>query len=171
MTRPPGQSSPADRRSSATTPSNYVSVDGRPAAVIDFDHAAPGDRLRDVAYAGWLWTISADDGPPLPEQARRLRLMVDAYGLPDPSVLLDALLRRQEENLAAALTRSRSLDPAVADYGRLSATWQRQQMAWLCEHADAFRAALVTGASRPAERVACSRSSSPARRAPARLWC
>jgi len=26
------------------------------------------DRLRDVAYAGWLWTISADDGPPLPNR-------------------------------------------------------------------------------------------------------
>ena len=36
---------------------------GRLVAFMDFDRAAPGDRLRDVAYAGWLWTISADDGP------------------------------------------------------------------------------------------------------------
>ena len=108
------------------------------------------DRLRDVAYA-----VAVDHlrrrRPAPPEQARRLRLMADAYDLPDPSVLLAVLLRRQEENLAAALTRSRSLDPAVADYGRVSATWQREQMAWLREHADAFRAALATGASRPAD--------------------
>ena len=133
------------------SPCNLVFVDGRPVAFIDFDHAAPGDRLRDVAYAGWLWTISADDGPSLSEQARRLRLMADAYGLPDTSVLLDAVLRRQEENLADALARSRSADPAVAEYGRASATWQREQMAWLREHTDAFRAALATGASRPAD--------------------
>lgn len=133
------------------SPCNYVFVDGRPAAFIDFDHAAPGDRLRDVAYAGWLWTISADDGPPLPEQVRRLRLMAGAYGLPDTSVLLDAVLLRQEENHAAALARSQSPDPAVAEYGHASATWQREQMAWLREHADAFRAALATGASRPAD--------------------
>ncbi len=111
------------------SPCNYVFVDGRPAAFIDFDHAAPGDRLRDVAYAGWLWTMSADDGPPLPEQARRLRLMADTYGLSDTSVLLDAVLLRQEENLAAALARSQSPDPAVAEHGHASATWQRVQMA------------------------------------------
>ena len=99
--------------------------------------------------SGWLWTLSADDGPPVPEQAQRLRLMADAYGLPDPSVLLDAVLVRQRENLAAARTRSRSPDSAVAEYGRASATWQREQMAWLREHADAFRAALTTDATRP----------------------
>jgi aminoglycoside phosphotransferase (APT) family kinase protein len=50
------------------SPCNYVLHDGRPAALIDFDHAAPGDRLRDVAYADWLWTISADDGRPSPSR-------------------------------------------------------------------------------------------------------
>ena len=133
------------------SPCNYVFVDGRPVAFIDFDHAAPGERLRDVAYAGWLWTISADDGPPLPEQARRLRLMADAYGLPDTSVLLEAVLLRQDENLADALARSRSADPAVADYGYASATWQREQMAWLREHVDTFRAALAASASGAAD--------------------
>ena len=33
------------------SPCNYVFVAGQPAAFIDFDHAAPGERLRDVAYA------------------------------------------------------------------------------------------------------------------------
>jgi hypothetical protein len=133
------------------SPCNYVFVDGRPVAFIDFDHAAPGDRLRDVAYAGWLWTISADDGPAIPEQARRLRLMADAYGLPDPSVLLDAVLRRQEENCVAALAGAESPDPAVAAYGRSSAAWQREQMTWLREHTDTFRAALASRDGRPAD--------------------
>jgi Ser/Thr protein kinase RdoA (MazF antagonist) len=130
------------------SPCNCVFVAGRPVAFIDFDHAAPGDRLRDVAYAGWLWTISADDGPPVTEQARRLRLMADAYGLPDSSLILDAVTRRQEENLQAAVARTRSSEPAVADYGRASAAWQRQQSAWLREHADSFGMALAPGRAR-----------------------
>lgn len=124
------------------SPCNYVFVAGRPAALIDFDHAAPGDRLRDIAYAGWLWTISADDGPSIPEQARRLGLMASAYGLRDNSRLLDAVLRRQDENLADALTRSRSRDAGVAAYGHASAAWQREQMTWLRDHIGEFRAAL-----------------------------
>lgn len=121
------------------SPCNYVFVAGRPAALIDFDHAAPGERLRDVAYAGWLWTISADDGPPIRDQARRLRLLADAYGLAETSLLLDAVLRRQEENLEDALVRSRSPDPAVSEYGRASARWQGEQVAWLRLHVDEFR--------------------------------
>ena len=40
------------------SPCNAVFVAARPVALIDFDHAAPGARQRDVAYAGWLWTLS-----------------------------------------------------------------------------------------------------------------
>src|SRR5688500_11708924 len=52
------------------------------------------------------------------EAAPRLLGRADAYGLPDTSVLLAAVLRRQEENPAAALARSQSPNPAVAEYGR-----------------------------------------------------
>lgn len=124
------------------SPCNYVFRDGRPVAFIDFDHAAPGPRIRDVAYAGWLWTLSADDGPPIPEQARRLRLMADAYGPNNTTDLLDAVMRRQEDNLTDALTRTTSADLAVADYAHASAAWQRDQMAWLRDNAAVFRAAL-----------------------------
>jgi aminoglycoside phosphotransferase (APT) family kinase protein len=114
--------------------------DGLPVALIDFDHAAPGTRIRDVAYAGWLWTISADNGPLIAEQARRLRLMADAYGLPSALGLVESVIARQAENLADAVTRTRSNDPAVAAYARASAAWQREQTAWLQTHADEFRA-------------------------------
>jgi Phosphotransferase enzyme family len=122
------------------SPCNYVFRDGRPVALIDFDHAAPGPRIRDVAYAGWLWTISADDGPPIAEQARRLRLMADAYGMPDPRGLVDAVLARQADNLADALARTNSADGAVAQYARASVAWQREQISWLRSHAAEFRA-------------------------------
>jgi hypothetical protein len=125
------------------SPCNYVFVAGRPAAFIDFDHAAPGARMRDVAYAVWLWTLSADeDGPPVPEQARRLRLMAENYGLRDMSGLFDAVLRRQEENLADTVARTRARDASVVEYARAAAAWQRLQMTWLRANAAAFRASL-----------------------------
>lgn len=125
------------------SPCNYVFQDGRPVALIDFDHAAPGPRSRDLAYAGWLWTISANDGPPIAEQARRLRLMAHAYGFAEPAGLLDAVIVRQEENLADALARTRSPAIEVAEYARSSVAWQREQAAWLHEHQAAFRARLA----------------------------
>ena len=125
------------------SPCNAVFVDGHPAALIDFDHAAPGNRLRDVAYAGWLWTLSADgDAPPVAAQARRLRLMAETYGIREPTMVFDAVLRRQEENRNAALARAGSPDRAVAEYARASAAWQREQMDWLRANAGEFRTVL-----------------------------
>ena len=122
------------------SPCNFVFRDGVPVALIDFDHAGPGSRLRDVAYAGWLWTISADgDAPPISEQARGLRVIADAYGLASRAGLVDAVLLRQQENLAETVARTASADPAVAEYARASASWQREQSAWLRKHAAEFR--------------------------------
>ena len=39
-------------------PNNAVFVAGRPVAWIDFDFAAPGDPIEDVAYLAWSWCIS-----------------------------------------------------------------------------------------------------------------
>jgi aminoglycoside phosphotransferase (APT) family kinase protein len=127
------------------SPCNAVFAGWRPVALIDFDHAAPGDRMSDLAYAGWLWTLTADDdGPPIAEQARRLRLMAESYGLPDLTGLLDAVLRRQEENLAQTLARTRARDASVVEYAQTAAAWQRRQMTWLRANAATFRAALAS---------------------------
>jgi hypothetical protein len=127
------------------SPCNCVFVAGRPVALIDFDHAAPGTRVRDLAYAGWLWTLSADgDGPPVPEQARRLRLMAESYGIRSASGLLDAVLHRQEENLDETQVRMLSQDESIARYAQGAAAWQSEQLAWLRTNAAAFRAALAS---------------------------
>ncbi|MGK5640706.1 phosphotransferase [Streptomyces sp. URMC 126] len=69
-------------------PYNCVFRDGRPVAFIDFDTAHPGPRVRDVAYAAYRFVPLTDPGNadftlPVEEQARRLRLFADAYGLDD----------------------------------------------------------------------------------------
>jgi Phosphotransferase enzyme family len=63
-------------------PNNAVFVAGRPVAWIDFDFAAPGDPIEDVAYLAWSWCISGrPDRGPVAEQARQVRVLADAYGL------------------------------------------------------------------------------------------
>ncbi|MFI6179537.1 phosphotransferase enzyme family protein [Nonomuraea sp. NPDC051191] len=95
-------------------PYNCVFRDGRPVALIDFDTAHPGPRLWDVAYAAYRFVPLGDPrhegAGPVAEQARRLRLFADAYGLAEgdrptlPAVAaerLDHLVRHMRERAAA----------------------------------------------------------------------
>lgn len=63
------------------SPCNTIFVRGVPRALIDFDAAAPGARVRDVSYALFLWLNLGTDGPDASEQGRRMRVWCDAYGL------------------------------------------------------------------------------------------
>lgn len=66
-------------------PYNMVFHKGLPVALIDFDTAHPGPRIWDVAYAAYRFvplTLAPGQGAvQVAEQARRLRLFVDAYEL------------------------------------------------------------------------------------------
>jgi hypothetical protein len=78
-------------------PYNFVYVDGLPIAVIDFDLAGPGPRLKDVAYtAYWLVPLSFNSADQvafanddIQQGSRRLHLFCDTYGIPADSNLLD----------------------------------------------------------------------------------
>jgi hypothetical protein len=75
-----------------------IFVGGRAVALIDFDLAAPGSEVWDVACAARLWAplrAEADVAPELRGRAlERLALFADAYGLParDRTRLVEALL-------------------------------------------------------------------------------
>lgn len=67
--------------------------------LIDFDHAHPGSRIWDIAYALYRFApLAAPSNPDgygtLTEQARRLRLFCDSYGLTDRSNVLPTTLAR-----------------------------------------------------------------------------
>jgi aminoglycoside phosphotransferase (APT) family kinase protein len=85
-------------------PYNFVygpvgAVDGgvTPVAIIDFDLAGPGPRLRDVAYATyWMAPLSSNSSDQKEWAAadaaagsRRLRLFCDVYGIGADAALLD----------------------------------------------------------------------------------
>src|SRR5439155_20784790 len=77
----------------------------QPVALIDWEFAAPGTRLWDLAYACW-WFVPLHRpeccralGWREVDQPRRLRLFCDAYGLGEErSQLLDVIHARQVRN-------------------------------------------------------------------------
>jgi aminoglycoside phosphotransferase (APT) family kinase protein len=80
---------------------NIVFRDGAAVALIDFDFAAPGRPIWDLALAAWYWIpmTAAEDGV---DAARRLRVLADGYGLDDagrrilPEVIAQAVTKQHE---------------------------------------------------------------------------
>ena len=132
-------------------PNNAIFVAGRPIAWIDFDFAAPGDPIEDVAYVAWSWCISGrPDRGPAPEQAQQVRLVADAYGLHrrDRLRLLAAIHEQLNRNVATwQAVAARSRNP-TADHpdARLRAneviSWTRSEQRYVTGNGDAFTAAL-----------------------------
>ncbi len=80
-------------------PYNCVFERGNLIGVIDFDHAHPGSRAWDLAYAVYRFApLMAPSNPDsfgsLAEQLRRARLFCAEYGLADLAVLAPTLLAR-----------------------------------------------------------------------------
>lgn len=74
----------------------YRGPDLRPVAFIDWDIAAPGSRIHDVAHMCWQYAELGPQRPDAAEQARRVRVLCDAYGLEDGSNVVDTILWWQD---------------------------------------------------------------------------
>jgi len=88
-------------------PYNIVVADGRLQGVIDWDLAGPGTALSELAFVAWQWVPL--HGPFVtelmgwtqpPDRVRRLRLLLDAYGLGDRAGFIDAVTERIGDNRA-----------------------------------------------------------------------
>jgi aminoglycoside phosphotransferase (APT) family kinase protein len=73
---------------------------GNPRAFIDWDLAAPGSPLWDLAWAAYRFVPLYDDatcerlGYPILSRPARLRILCDAYGLDDRQLLLPTVCER-----------------------------------------------------------------------------
>ena len=90
-------------------PYNCVFNDGALTGVIDFDHAHPGPRAWDLAYAAYRFTPLMAPGNPeqrgMPaEQARRLACFLTAYGPFDSANFVDTLAARVQSMADHLLT-------------------------------------------------------------------
>jgi aminoglycoside phosphotransferase (APT) family kinase protein len=84
-----------------------------PVAFIDWDLAAPGQRIDDVALACWQYL---NLGPAAADPAvagRRVRLICEAYGLPDRRRVLEAILWWQDRCWRGIEAKSAGGDPAM----------------------------------------------------------
>jgi hypothetical protein len=106
------------------SPCNFVFRDGEPVGIIDWDGAAPGERLRDLGYALFLWLNLGTDGLPPGEQSRRIGLTCRAYGMEPGREVIDAVVEAVATNVERLQTAGR-----IADVD-----WWQEQHAWLVEH-------------------------------------
>jgi aminoglycoside phosphotransferase (APT) family kinase protein len=120
---------------------------GRPVAFIDFDYAAPGEPLVDLAYMGWSWCISSrpDRGPPA-IQAAQLRCLADAYGLDAVSrgELVAAIIRRQAANKALWEQRLTHFDGPPTPLAKIQEVidWSEREMLFTLANGAVFSGAL-----------------------------
>jgi aminoglycoside phosphotransferase (APT) family kinase protein len=117
------------------SPCNFVFVSEHPVALIDFDRARPGSRRADLAYMAWGWLVGSEDpadSPPIEERLRRLRLLLDTYGLADRAAFAATILEQQHETLALHERRNNSEGSA----------WVRAEIAFVQMHASEIDAAV-----------------------------
>ncbi|MFD8572681.1 phosphotransferase [Streptomyces sp. NPDC059639] len=116
-----------------------------PTAFVDWDLAAPGRRIEDVAHVCWQYLDLGPDAGDTDEAARRIRLVCDAYGLDAAGrgQLLETVLWWQERcsrGIAEAAGRG---DPAMVRLRGLGVVEQvRAARRWVTAHRDALAARL-----------------------------
>jgi Ser/Thr protein kinase RdoA (MazF antagonist) len=123
---------------SDVAPYNMVFVDGRLTGVVDWDTAAPGPRVWDLAYLAYRLVpltgaedvIVPDDGAA--NRARRLRLLCDAYGTDlGPAEVLPVVVERLEALADFTVARA---GPADTELRRHAAVY-RADARWVTTHA------------------------------------
>ncbi|MER7183312.1 phosphotransferase [Streptomyces hyaluromycini] len=107
----------------------------RPVAFIDWDLAAPGERIHDVAHVCWQYLGLGPGVEDASEAARRLRLIADAYGLTNRRELVSVILWWQDRCRRGIEAAAGSGDPAMIrlrDAGVVAEV--RQAYQWVAEH-------------------------------------
>ena len=99
-----------------------------PVAIIDFDNAAPAARLDDLGYALFLWLNIGTDGPAAAEQARRIKIFCDAYGVPAGAEIVDAIAAAVAGNIERLRADDRLAD---VEWWQAQLDWVEQQRAKL----------------------------------------
>lgn len=102
-------------------PYNAVVADGELKGFIDWDLAGPGSAVSDLAFVAWQWvplhgpfvtTILGWSDPP--DRARRLRLLLDSYGLDNRQNFVDQVLSRIRYNREIMARKASEGDAAYA---------------------------------------------------------
>ncbi len=114
-----------------------------PVAFIDWDLAAPGERIHDIAHVCWQY-LGLGPGVADPAAASgRMRLICDAYGLPGRSRLLETILWWQDRCWRGIEAGAASGDPAMIRLSdRGSSRTVREAFGWVTRHRGELAASL-----------------------------
>jgi aminoglycoside phosphotransferase (APT) family kinase protein len=123
---------------------NVVFQDGLAVALIDFDMAAPGRPLWDVAIAARYWALLL-----APASApTRLRVLADSYGLgPQERAALPATIEQVTEVCRAFVAaRVAAGDPTYVERLAARGGWERwdRLQSWMTTRRDVFTSALLS---------------------------
>jgi hypothetical protein len=116
----------------------------RPVAFLDWDLAAPGARLHDLAHVCWQFLGLGPATTDLAEAARRLRLLCDNYGLQDRSRLMETILWWQDRCWRGIESGAAAGDPAMSrlrDQGAIAEV--RAAHTWVTAHRAELEATLA----------------------------
>ncbi|MGV9452603.1 phosphotransferase family protein [Streptomyces sp. NPDC003635] len=97
-------------------PKNTVyDAEGRPTAFVDWDLAAPGERVHDVAHVCWQYLGLGPGVTDVPETARRIGLVREAYGEREGELdgLVPTILWWQDRCLRGIAAGAERGDPAM----------------------------------------------------------
>ncbi|MGW2049846.1 phosphotransferase [Streptomyces sp. NPDC001858] len=109
----------------------------RPVAFIDWDLAAPGARIHDVAHVCWQYLGLGPSVTDVEKTARRMRLIVDSYELPDRKRLVSTILWWQARCWQGIETQADAGDLAMARLRDAGAVRQVQSAyQWVSDHRD-----------------------------------
>ncbi|KPI15615.1 aminoglycoside phosphotransferase [Actinobacteria bacterium OK074] len=107
----------------------------RPTAFIDWDLAAPGARIHDIAHVCWQYLDLGPATTDVEETARRMRLIADGYELPDRQHLVSTILWWQDRCWRGIETQANAGDAAMARLRDTGAVRQiRTAHQWLSDH-------------------------------------
>jgi hypothetical protein len=116
----------------------------RPVAFIDWDLAAPGARLHDLAHVAWQFLDLGPGVTDVAEVGRRLRLLCDAYGPVGRGRLVETILWWQDRCWRGIRAKAAAGDPAMRrlrDGGVADAV--RAAHAWVAGHRGQLEAAVA----------------------------
>ncbi|MFK8850961.1 phosphotransferase family protein [Streptomyces sp. Ac-502] len=115
----------------------------RPVAFIDWDLAAPGERVHDVAHVCWQYIGLGPRVKDVADSARRLRLVTDVYDLPDRGGLIPAILWWQDRCWRGIEAAAQAGVPAMVRLRDAGAVTEvRDAFAWVGAHRDMLARAL-----------------------------
>jgi hypothetical protein len=115
----------------------------RPIAFIDWDMAAPGERLHDVAHACWQYPGLGPGVDSLAGAARGMRAICDGYGLTDRGAVVSTVLWWQDRCWRGIEDRATAGIPEMVrlrDSG--AARSVREQYGWVAAHRAGLEALL-----------------------------